>query len=91
MLSPRREHHLQLTTITTIGNCSRLHEDTYFETHALVEARTSFNTAEIIYGIANTIEKTKHTKNTKMSEPMVSLNHRAYQTNQENQDFRTNG
>ena len=49
MFSPRREHHLQLTKITTIGNCSRLHEDTYFETHALVEARTSFTRRALQY------------------------------------------
>ena len=42
MLSPRREHHLQLTKIPLSELCSRLYEDTYFETHALVEARTSF-------------------------------------------------
>ena len=29
--------------------CSRLHEDTYFETHALVEARTSFTRKALQY------------------------------------------
>ena len=38
-------------------------------------------TAEIIYGIAKTIEKTKKTKKTKISEPMGSQNHREYQQN----------
>ena len=38
--------------------------------------------------IAKTIE---NTKNNKISEPMGSQSHREYQTNQENQDFTTNG
>ena len=42
--------------------------------------------------IAKTIENTKYTKKTKISEPMGSQNHREYkQQNKENQDFRTNG
>ena len=36
-------------------------------------------TAEIIYGIAKTIEKTKNNKKTKISEPMCSQSHRGNQ------------
>ena len=38
-------------------------------------------TAEIIYGIAKTIENTQQNKRTKISEPMGSQNHRECQTN----------
>ena len=41
--------------------------------------------------IAKTIEKTNKNKKAKISEPMGSQSHREYQTNQNKQDFRTNG